>query len=269
MNIIKTLLLMAFLWSPCSAAGDSLLVANLRGKLRYKFVLDFLRETRPEKQFFDSRRLNLYSSDSARFQKIETEDKYAVEEFMYYLDYRLYTIESLDRRNHYYLLGLFYPSLAKVFLFEEDLDGNKLVDTLNVKAIGAWLAIDSLNHHSTLNLETIEYGSGHYAEHRTIVGITGGRFKTVFSYKPVECNANMGQEKGILLRTTNLIRFVDFDNDSLEDIVMEKEVDLVQGEMTMGDYADEIRKRQVLKKLSVSKTRYLWNEVSLSFDEVK
>src|SRR5207249_2806884 len=108
---------------------DSLLVATLRSKLKYRFILDYLESKKPHIYFFGEKYSNKVATNPDYFDVIEPPfDSTSLEEFTYFLNYSLRRVASLQTNEQYYLLSTGETGSDELFLFDNDTSHAILLD---------------------------------------------------------------------------------------------------------------------------------------------
>lgn len=255
--------MLVILLSSVSISGsDSTMVANLRSKLKYKLVFDALMEIAPEKEVYGPF-VSEQSEDEDNFKVLEPQEPSVLEEFRYFFDYRLYAVESLDRKQ-YYLLARFDLGLKDVYLFQCDNTIPKLSDTYKVSGSeNSELRIDSLNHRRILRITIFTFGTGHFGKAESVVGIYKGKFQNLFEYKMVDAS-NLGMAEGTSYRSISKIVLNDVNRDGYSDVVQQTTDDIIEVTPTMGEFEKEIRNAKVLKHISARNVTFFWDNKTLS-----
>ncbi len=207
---------------------DSIRLADLRSHLKYKFIIDYLSRVRPDKQYFDDemeRNLNHFVINTDK-------PEGALESFGYYLEYDLYTIESIGERNSLYLLAASdINGLVKLFLFDDAEHQHTLLDTLDLYPENdPEINFVQINGQDIIRLRQTIHGSGYLDEQEILVGVVGERFHDLFKTDLLQAN-NWGlspsDTSNDFDRWTAKIRYVDVNGDGMLDIEKEVSEDVI------------------------------------------
>ncbi len=212
---------------------DSIRFADLRAKLKYKFVLDFLERTQAARSLLSLEDFNQATQFSELFRVSDVKPKDAVESFNYYLPYDLYQVWSFDDKHKLFLLAASYPlyGLERLFLFDDGKNNHELLDTLcfNPKN-NAEFDFLQLNGHSIIRLRQSVHGTGYLDEQEVLIGIIDKKFHNLFSTDLLQANdwtMSPTDTSNNFDRWTAKITFVDNNGDSLPRIRKEVSEDVI------------------------------------------
>ncbi|HUI30450.1 MAG TPA: hypothetical protein VLX91_09555, partial [Candidatus Acidoferrales bacterium] len=152
--------------------------------MKHKFVLDFLLNR------FGPPSENDIDIDDSRFSVLPNEDAYVLESVAYGRQFNLYSIKSIpDNASMYVLSEPDVGGLSQLYLFDEDKDGNILLDTMALDPRSdTQLTSVKLNGHLFLRMDFAVHGSGYLDEQLVLLGIIKKSFHNVFETSLLEAN---------------------------------------------------------------------------------
>lgn len=238
---------------PSDSLVDSKLLSELRENLRYKFAFDFVTQHHHGEY--------LPGADTIR-----PSNPRALEAFTCYNHYQLFRCASFDGKNQHFLLqeGSDWP--LTLYLFDTDTVHATLLDKFESSG-EATFDFDSINGGNILRIEEETTGSGFYGHHLFLYTIFHNKFIEQFHCYLSFLNAMLSDTAR---RGTGTVKYIDLNNDGYLDILLETSVDLLDpSENLSGSNNGEPENAKVLRQVSRKVKKFIWNKITLTFEEAQ
>jgi hypothetical protein len=249
------LLLLCSLASPFVRSQELSAFPDFRQQLRHDYILGFLLKripvdttVKPEYRVYPYFVMKDTSSDD-------------IAAFVYYYRHELIEVSSFSGTSKLVLLAEKPDALSELFLFDDDLHGNRLLDSLEFDTRNdATIRKFSLNRHPCLIIDQTFHGTGYKEEQMEIIGIINGRFQSIFTTSVLEAR-NWDFTTDDFDRKVRKVNYIDVNKDGYVDISIEGREDTVH----VGKHVDFLN-APVKKRGSRWTEVYTWNEQTYTFD---